>query len=297
MSPTISVILPFFNASRFIDEAVASVQAQTYPAAEIIIVNDGSRTEEAASLRKHERACTVLHMPENRGVSMARNTGIAQASGDWIAFLDCDDLWEQNKLEVQVDYLRKHPACRALHTALRAITPDGQEAVAHKTEARAEDFLYNDWSPVLPSTFLVERAAFLSCGLFNPMVRSTEDHECFLRFSRFFPIHCVDVPLVTKRTQADGLSRNVGQWVEGQNRTIRYYRRLYPSTEVYQQRLLEMHASILPQLLYKRQWKEFSRILFQTTARDLPLLTLGPSIVATLVKNRWKRHSNQPKSG
>ena len=74
---------------------------------------------------------------------------------------------------------------------------------------------------------------------------------------------------------------------------IRYYRRLYPSKEAYRQRLLEMHASILPQLLYKRQFKEFSRILFQTTARDLPLLTLGPRIAATLLRNRLRRAADQ----
>lgn len=289
MHPTISVIIPFYNGSRFIDEAVASVQAQTYPAAEIIIVDDGSRPEEAAHLRRHESACTVIHMHENCGVSMARNTGIAHASGDWIAFLDCDDLWTPNKLQVQVEYLRAHPECKALHTALRGISPEGKVAIFPKTEVHAEDFLYNDWSPVLPSTFLVERAAFLACGLFNPMVRTTEDHECFLRFSRFYPIHVVNEPLVVKRTQEDGLSRNVESWVEGQNRTIRYYRRLYPSQEAYRQRLLEMHASILPQLLYKRQFKEFSRILFQTTARDLPLASLGPRVIATMVKNRIKR--------
>src|SRR5689334_3376981 len=127
MSPTISVIIPFYNGSRFIDEAVASVQAQTYPAAEIIIVDDGSRPEEAACLRKHESACTVIRMAENRGVSMARNTGIAHASGDWLAFLDCDDLWTPNKLEVQVAYLQRHPECRGLHTAVRLLGPEGQE--------------------------------------------------------------------------------------------------------------------------------------------------------------------------
>ena len=297
MSPTISVIIPFYNGSRFIEEAVASVQAQTYPAAEIIIVDDASRPEEAACLRKLESTCTVIHLRENCGVSMARNTGIAHASGDWIAFLDCDDLWVPNKLEAQIAYLRAHPDCKAMHTSLRGIAPNGTVEVFPKTDVRAEDFLYNDWSPVLPSTVLVERAAFLACGLFNPTVRATEDHECFLRFSRYFPIHAVNEPLVIKRTQEDGLSRNVETWVEGQNRTIRYYRRLYPSKEAFQQRLLEMHASILPQLLYKRQFKEFSRILFQTTAQDLSLIALGPRVVATLVRNRIKRAQAQRRAG
>ncbi|MCS6914770.1 MAG: glycosyltransferase family A protein [Myxococcales bacterium] len=291
MNPSISVIIPYYNGSRFIDEAVASVQAQTYPASEIIIVNDGSRPEEAAHLRRHRGPCTVIDLPDNRGVSMARNIGVAHATGDWLAFLDCDDLWAPHKLQTQVDYIRRNPGCRAVHTALRGISQNGQVGIFPKTPVGVDDFLYNDWSPVLPSTLLVEREAFIACGLFNPTVRATEDHECFLRFCRFYPIHCVNEPLVTRRIQPDGLSRNVELWVEGQDRTIRYYQRLYPSRAAYRRRLVQMHASILPQLLYRRQLHAFSRIVRQSTAHDLPLLRLGPHLIAMMLRYRLRRAS------
>jgi len=104
---TVSVIIPSYNSAEVLPAAIESVLAQTLPPDEIIVVDDGSapdadgldRTAEAcATYFKHVR----LIRQANGGASAARNTGIARARGDWLAFLDADDVWEPEKLETQI---------------------------------------------------------------------------------------------------------------------------------------------------------------------------------------------------
>jgi glycosyltransferase involved in cell wall biosynthesis len=289
MDPTVSVIIPYYNGSAYIDEAVRSVWAQTHPVSQLIIVENGSRPEEGEYLRRYEDRAIIVHQAINVGPSMGRNLGIAHATGDWLAFLDCDDVWLPNKLEQQLAYVRQNPECRAVHTAIRAVTVEGRElGVFEKTKAGPEDFLLYDWCPVLPSSLLVERKAFVACGLFNPTMPSCEDLECFLRLSSYFPIHAVNEPLTVRRVRPNGLSRDVAGWLDGQNRTIRFYRRLYPSEGAFRRRLLEMNTSIISQLFYRRP-RRFWSTLFRATEHDLPLARLGPRVVGTLVRNRLKR--------
>ncbi len=106
--PTISIIIPAYNAATTILETIASVQQQTFSDFELIVINDGStdRTLEVLQSIKDERLQIFSY--ENGGVSTARNRGISQASGEFIAFLDADDLWTPDKLELQLAALQQH---------------------------------------------------------------------------------------------------------------------------------------------------------------------------------------------
>src|SRR5262252_2921063 len=97
MSGGVSVVIPFFNASRTIDEAIDSVRHQTRPADEVVVVDDGSNPDEAEALARHAADVTLIRLPRNGGPSVARNIGIVAARGEWIAFLDADDLWTCDK--------------------------------------------------------------------------------------------------------------------------------------------------------------------------------------------------------
>ena len=111
----VSVVINFLNAERFLDEAIASVFAQTYPSWELLLVDDGSSDTSTAIARKYAEAVPervrYLEHPghENRGASAARNLGIASASGEMIAFLDADDVWLPNRLQRSVELLRRYP--------------------------------------------------------------------------------------------------------------------------------------------------------------------------------------------
>ncbi|MFM6154726.1 MAG: glycosyltransferase family 2 protein, partial [Sphaerospermopsis kisseleviana] len=104
--PLVSVIIPVYNGDRHLAQAIESVLNQTYQPFEVIVVDDGS-TDNSANVACSYKEVHYLYQP-NQGVAVARNTGISQARGEFIAFLDQDDLWTPDKLTVQVDYLLKH---------------------------------------------------------------------------------------------------------------------------------------------------------------------------------------------
>jgi len=113
--PTVSVVIPVWNAARYLSETLRSVLRQTRPAEEIVVVDDGSTDESAAVAEEFGARVRVLRQ-ENRGESAARNRGIEAAQGDWIAFLDADDLWHPDKLARQLAAVRADPAVDCVHT-------------------------------------------------------------------------------------------------------------------------------------------------------------------------------------
>lgn len=118
--PLVSVVVPAYNAERFIRETIKSVLAQTYNSAEIIVVDDGStdRTGIAVKEFSQKNSCVKYIYQKNQGQSSARNTGIKNAKGKYIAFLDADDLFLPSKLEEQVSYLERHPDCGVCYCAI-----------------------------------------------------------------------------------------------------------------------------------------------------------------------------------
>lgn len=112
MTDLVSVIIPTFNYARFLPHAIDSVLAQTYQRKECIVVDDGSTDSTPEVLWHYETRIKVVTQP-NRGLSAARNAGMAAARGDYLSFLDADDWSEPDKLAVQVAYLDEHPEVAA----------------------------------------------------------------------------------------------------------------------------------------------------------------------------------------
>ena len=102
--PLVSVIIPTFNRATMVVEAVDSVLAQSYQPLEIIVVDDGSTDDTAVRLSGYGERIKVIRRPLNRGVSAARNCGIRQSCGHYLALLDSDDLWLPDKIERQMDF-------------------------------------------------------------------------------------------------------------------------------------------------------------------------------------------------
>ena len=106
---TVSVIIPTYNRASLLKRSIDSVLDQCFKPLEIIIVDDGSSDQTPSILSEYTDKIKVITLTENRGVSYARNQGIKCAQGNWISFLDSDDEWKKDKLQNQVDYLKKHP--------------------------------------------------------------------------------------------------------------------------------------------------------------------------------------------
>ncbi len=109
----VSVLLSVYNGEKYLREAIDSVLTQTYTSRELLVVNDGSTDKTAEILGEYEKYITVIHQ-KNKGLGAGRNAGIAHAKGELYAFIDADDVWEKEKLRLQVDAIRSHssyPLC------------------------------------------------------------------------------------------------------------------------------------------------------------------------------------------
>ena len=149
-----SVIIPVYNKANTIQSAVESVYAQTIQDFELIIVDDGSQDslEKSVAAYRDEPNFRLIHQA-NGGVSVARNTGIEHAQGEYVCFLDADDLWKPNHLEVLEHLMAKYPQSEAFFTSLEIVSPDG--SVLHSSEALKEyekDFETSDFLGVLNRT-------------------------------------------------------------------------------------------------------------------------------------------------
>jgi glycosyltransferase involved in cell wall biosynthesis len=294
MSLSISVVIPYFNGSRFIAEALASVRAQTLAPVEIIVVDDGSRAEEAQALDRAAGDCVVVHLHRNRGVSVARNTGIGRARGEWIAFLDCDDVWDPRKLELQAAVVAANPDCRAVHTGLTQENLDGTRVVERKGDLTLEDFLVFP-TPMLPSAALMQRQALLECGLFVPTRHGCEDLDLFMRFCLTHGrIHSVPDPLIIRRIQPNGLSRNnAAAWTDAH----RIYRDYLPvfGEERGLATLREVHADMLLRALNGGDLGLSRKIVRRATQPDVSLARLVTQVVWRATAFRLSKMRRRPR--
>lgn len=124
----VSIVVPVYKAEKFIEYTIKSVLAQTYKNWELILVNDCSPDGSVDIINKYlSKNVKLINMPVNSGVSKARNEGVKNAKGDYIAFLDADDLWDKNKLEKQMEVINKDSQVGLVFTGTRYINESGDE--------------------------------------------------------------------------------------------------------------------------------------------------------------------------
>ena len=127
--PTVSVIIPTYNRRNYVPASIQSVLDQTYGDYEIVVVDDGSTDNTRELLERWIESGTIRYIrQENKGAAAASNRGFKEASGELITFLDSDDLWPEDKLEWQVQYLREHPEMGAVGGAHQFIDKDGEKS-------------------------------------------------------------------------------------------------------------------------------------------------------------------------
>jgi glycosyltransferase involved in cell wall biosynthesis len=165
----VSVVIPVFNGERTIARAIDSALAQRYDGEiEIVVVNDGSTDGTAAVLERFASRVRVLSQP-NRGTPCSRNSGTRMSTGEFIAFLDADDVWLPDKLAKSIDALTSNPDCVLAYSEVFHFTPDGDriEMPPPASEARhspsMSDMLSRVW-PILPSATVLRRQAFEQSG-------------------------------------------------------------------------------------------------------------------------------------
>lgn len=180
--PLISIIMPAYNCEKYLEKAVESVKKQTYQNWELWIIEDFSTdsTRELVKKLAEEEKIYVLMNQENLGVSKSRNRGIMQANGEWIAFLDSDDLWTPHKLEKQVEFLQHHPDSRLVFTGSAYINELEKKAayILHVPEKIGFKELLKQ-NVISCSSVLVERNKLLQYKMPGDYLH--EDYSVWLR--------------------------------------------------------------------------------------------------------------------
>ncbi|MBN1363514.1 MAG: glycosyltransferase [Syntrophaceae bacterium] len=202
--PLISVIIPVYNGEKFIQEAVENILSQKYPSLEIIIVNDGSddRTEEIIN---HLSIDVRYFRQENAGPAAARNRGVRDASGEFIAFLDADDLWPENNLNILIDEMLRDSDMEVIRGCAQLMDFNKKSGCYEYVGNPKESF------PHYIGAALYRKSVFEKVGLFDPMLRFGEDGDWYIR--------AAELGIKIKRLEETTLyvRRHGGNMTEGKN--------------------------------------------------------------------------------
>jgi GT2 family glycosyltransferase len=226
--PLVSVVIPAYNAQQYVRAAVESALAQTYRPVEVIAIDDGSTDDTAPILAQYGDRIRRIHQA-NAGLSAARNAGIRAAAGEWVAFLDADDLWDARKLEVQM--AAAEPGVDLLHSDCRLVDADGNVRRAnlrhegHVGSPGLADMLVRNH--VLVLTAVVRKEVLEAAGGFDERNRlGAEDWQLWLRLAaqgrRFRYVNQV---LASYRVHGGNMSRDVARLTRGRLYALRETRR------------------------------------------------------------------------
>ena len=194
-----SVVIPVYNRRELIERAIGSVLLQTVAPREIIVVDDGSEDGTSDFVRSQFPRVKVLTQ-QRSGVSAARNFGVVESQGEWIAFLDSDDEWLPAKIQMQEQWLQNNPEIRVCHcdeTWIRKgvrINPKNR----HKKHG---GWIFHHCLPlcvISPSAVVIHRDVFKEVGTFDETLPVCEDYDLWLRMTHRFEVGYIDQPLLKK---------------------------------------------------------------------------------------------------
>ncbi len=228
--PLISIIIPTFNHGRLVAGAVESALSQTYPRKEVIVVDDGSRDNTRDALEPLRDRIRYVYQ-ENRGLSAARNTGIREAKGEYVAILDADDIWLNVKLEEQMKIFAEDKSAGLVSCGSFEMDDTGRvfgENVPRdpgdQNRLRENLLVKNIVSG--GSNALIKKECFDAVGLFDEGLKSAEDWDMWLRIARRYSVRFVQRPLVKVRTGQNTMSgiRNASKMLENELKVLdKYY--------------------------------------------------------------------------
>jgi glycosyltransferase involved in cell wall biosynthesis len=303
--PKVSVVIPVFNCANFIGDAVESVLCQTLKPIEIIVVNDGSTDNTNDILKKYSGKIICIQQ-ENRGPASARNNGIRNAKGEFIAFLDSDDIWVPNKLERQMEVFLRNPDLAMVYS--RCVDFDSEDGTSLANSPTSvysgeifEKLLTESFIP-LPSV-VVRSWILTAVGMFDESLITAEDNNLYLKIAKTWHIFGLDEVLVRRRRHAGNLSFRADVPI-GTLKNLDRIVALYPETapekwppmkRAYLLRGRGMMSDLFVAAEYSACQKIAARIHhlhpFDLTAMRYYFLTLFPARLLNYVR-RFKHHLN-----
>jgi glycosyltransferase involved in cell wall biosynthesis len=201
---TIAAVITTYNSGAFLEEALASVLAQTRPPEEIIIIDDGSTDDTPERMRRWAKR-VAYHRQANAGSSVARNNGWRLAGASWIAYLDADDLWLPDRLERQEAWVRDHPETEAVFGLAQNFVHPGCETMFDPERSRLDQ-----WQPGwLPSAVLIRRSVLERGGGFDAGLRNAEAIDWLIRQREAGVVLAMpEIPVVRRRLHGSNKGRD-----------------------------------------------------------------------------------------
>lgn len=213
MDPTISVVIPCYNRANLVTQALQSVFSQTYGRHEVIVVDDNSTDDLEGALKPYTERITLLRKSRNEGVSAARNDGLNAATGEYVSFLDSDDVWLPNKSLVQLRALLSHPECAMAVSGCEYMDIDSRQifnATLPESNITYSDLCIYTAIPGSTSNVLIRRAILDEIGGFDPTLHNGEDRDLWMRVAEKYKIcPCNDI---TARIRIHGSPRKNRQF-------------------------------------------------------------------------------------
>ena len=237
--PCVSVILPIYNNAALVPEALESALNQTFQDFEIIAVDDGSTDNSAQVLRSYEPRIRVFQQA-NGGASSARNLAIREAQGEFIAFLDADDIWELNKLELQVAAFRADEKVGVCYS--ECVLFDTQKtwdanfgSNPHTSGMIFDAILAKHF--ISMSSVMIKRSCLDDVGLFDESLIGSEDYNLFLRLAKKYPYKFLETSLVRLRCHDGNLSGNLPQMCRDEIANLDKIAAMFPDVTIPKRRL------------------------------------------------------------
>ena len=287
--PTVSVIIPTYNTERFIGEAIRSVLQQTYTDFELIIIDDGSTDTTRAVLDPFLADARVRYVyQENQGLPGARNTGIRESRGAFIAFLDADDLWTPEKLAQQVAAFQMHPEVSIVYCNYTNIDEHGNDMPFDTLKTRRhntlyEDLLYDNVVAGSGSAVLIRAECFHSVGLFDEHLVACEDLDMWRRLALDYQFLLLEPVMVQIRVHRANMQGNLDRMAKGLMQNLQNMRLDVP-------RAYRWHLPYVARELYFNLFFHYfvRRRYWQSCVYIAQIALLGPRQWVLLSRDLWR---------
>lgn len=283
--PLVSVIIPAYNSEKFIEEAILSVVNQSYPYLEVVIVDDGSTDKQKViifELIASDPRIRYIYQP-NQGVSVARNNGFALAKGDFLAFLDADDVWLPDNLSEKLkkfktgDFGLVHSdgLIMSEDANLTGTTLEGCEGML------LEGFLKGRSTQIPgPSSILVKREVLETIGLFDINLSTSADYDFFLRIAFRFKIGRVPKPTWKYRLHVANMHKNIAVM----ERDILYVFKKASANQFFRNKSFENQCYANMYLTLAASWMGEGRNIWKGIYFTLFAITCSPAVLINILQ-------------
>jgi glycosyltransferase involved in cell wall biosynthesis len=259
-NPLVSIIMPAYNAEKFISKSIESVLQQTYQNWELLVVNDGSKDNTSSIVKLFNYTRIKLIEQENGGVSKARNTGIANSTGEFIAFLDSDDLWLKDKLEIQVKYMRNNQNIVLSYGDYLSFIEDGKiienkQLYPFKIKDLKQRLLVFNFIATL--TVMVKSDVLKATGGFDTELFGPEDWDLWIKISQKGDIGYIKENLAMYREHEGGISKNKKRQLGEEYKVIKRHVSTCDNSELYKKALWFFELKLSNYYFSQKDMKRF----------------------------------------